>query len=189
MDTCKYSKLYGSTYSWLDNVKADAQTVTLTTKRPYVSAPSLFAARPCAYMFSPKWLGSLTDVPQRDPKSPIYDATLAATPATGDPAKPVGSGAFVFQSYTPGNGNSFKLVRNDSYWRGPNGITGEQLPYLDSVEGVAMVDIESRSNALRGGAIDIMHTTNADATKQFEDDKSFEVTAKSRYGDAIYDLI
>ena len=37
--------------------------------------------------------------------SPVYDAALAATPADGDPAAPVGLGAFVFESYTPGNGN------------------------------------------------------------------------------------
>ena len=93
--------------------------------------PEYFTYGVLGYMMSAKWLGSLTDVPQRDPKSPVYDATLAATPADGDPARPVGLGAFTFQSYTPGNGNSFKAVRNPDYWRGPKGITGEKLPYLD----------------------------------------------------------
>ena len=56
-------------------------------------------------MFSPTWMQTLPDVPQRTETSPVYDAALAATPADGDPAKPVGLGAFKFESYTPGNGN------------------------------------------------------------------------------------
>ena len=94
----------------------------------------------CWLQFSQQWLRSLENVPQRTEGSPVYDAALAATPANGDQAKPVGLGAFKFESYSPGNGNSFKAVRNPDYWRGPNGITGEDLPYLDAVEAVVAVD-------------------------------------------------
>ena len=73
--------------------------------------PRQFTERQCAYMFSPTWLKSLEDIPQRSDKLPIYDAALAATPATGDPSKPIGLGAYKFDSYSPGNGNSFKAVR------------------------------------------------------------------------------
>ena len=38
-------------------------------------------------------------------------------------------------------------VRNDDYWRGPNGVTGEDLPYLDGIEFVVAVDAEGRTNA------------------------------------------
>ena len=106
-------------------------------------------------------MATLPDVPQRT-EGPVYDEAIAATPADGDPAKPVGLGAFVFEWYTPGNGNAFSAVRNEDYWRGPNGITGEDLPYLDAIEIVVAVDIDSRSNALRSGQFDIMHTANAD---------------------------
>ena len=71
----------------------------------------------------------------------------------GDPAKPVGLGAFTFESYTPGNGNSFKAKKNPDYWRGPKGITGEDLPYLDEVEGVVYVDADSRFSAVRSGDV------------------------------------
>ena len=71
-----------------------------------------------------------------------------------------------FESYTPGNGNTFRAVRNEDYWRGPNGITGEDLPYLDAIEAVASVDIDSRQNALRSGQFDAMHTANSDAISQ-----------------------
>ena len=117
-------------------------------------------------MMSKKWLASLSDVPQRTEGSPVYDAAIAATPADGDPAKPVGLGAFTFQSYTPGNGNSFKAVRNPDYWRGPNGITGEDLPYLDAIEAVVYVDVDSRSNAVRSGDVDAIHTANADSDQE-----------------------
>ena len=123
-------------------------------------------------MLSPEWLASLEDVPQRNPESPVYDEALAATPADGDPAAPVGLGAFVFESYTPGNGNSFTAVRNEDYWRGPNGITGEDLPYLDAIEAVVAVDIDSRANGVRSGQFDVMHTANADTIAQFLEDDS-----------------
>ena len=35
-------------------------------------------------------------------------------------------------------------MRNPDYWRGPNGITGEKLPYLDAIEAVVYVDVDSR---------------------------------------------
>ena len=140
-------------------------------------------------MISPTWLASLPDVPQRTEGGPVYDAAVAATPADGDPAKPVGLGAFVFESYTPGNGNAFRAVRNEDYWRGPNGITGEDLPYLDAIEAVVAVDIDSRQSALRSGQFDAMHTANSDTISQLLDDDGLEVTATSRYGDTSYYLI
>ena len=160
-----------------------------TPTTPYVVVPRQFTERQCAYMFSPTWLKTLADVPQRKEALPIYDAELAATPANGDPSKPVGSGAFVFESYTPGNGNSFKLVRNEDYWRGPNGITGENLPYLDSIEGVVAVDIDSRANGVRSGQFDLMHTSNADMINQFRDDDEFETIATSLFGDTNYIML
>src|SRR4029079_18321048 len=86
-----------------------------------VALPRFTTERQCAYMFSPTWLKSLPDIAQRTEGAPVYDAALAATPADGDVTKPVGLGAFKFESYTPGNGNSFKLVRNEDYWRGAQG--------------------------------------------------------------------
>ena len=103
--------------------------------------------------------------------------------------QPVGLGAFVFESYTPGNGNTFRAVRNEDYWRGPNGITGEDLPYLDAIEAVVFVDIDSRSSSVRSGAIDAMHTANSDTISQLLEDDGLEVTSTSRYGDTSHYLI
>jgi len=186
METCQYSPLTGAAFLWIEEITSEGQTVTIRTNQPYVAAPRQFTERQCAYMFSPTWLRTLPDIPQRQEGTPVYDAELAAEPANGDPAKPVGLGAYVFESYTPGNGNSFRLVRNEDYWRGPNGITGEELPYLDSVEGVVAVDIDSRANGLRSGQFDLIHTSNSDTIAEFLDDDEFETIATSLYGDTNY---
>ncbi len=188
IDSCRFSTLTGAAFTFITDTAASGQDVVITTTGD-VALPRFFNERQCAKMFSPTWLGSLEDIPQRVEGSPIYDAELAATPADGDPAAPVGLGAFKFESYTPGNGNSFKLVRNEDYWRGPNGITGEELPYLDSIEGVVAVDIDSRTNGLLGGQFDVIHTANPDAISQFLDDDSVEVTASSKFGDTDYLMI
>jgi len=190
INTCKYSPLTGAAYTPLESVTGSGQEVTIKSAGgPWVALPRAFTERQCAFMMSPEWLKTLPDITQRDPKSPVYDAALAATPANGDVAKPVGLGAFKFDSYTPGNGNSFKLSRNPDYWRGPNGITGEDLPYLDAVEGVVAVDIDSRSNSLRSGQFDVIHTSNGDTIKQFEEDDQFETIATSLFGDTGYIML
>ena len=157
---------------------------------PWVALPNYFTYGSIGYMLSPTWLAQ--------PRPTSHSARRAArcttqrwrpTPADGDPAKPVGLGAFTFESYTPGNGNAFRAVRNEDYWRGPNGITGEDLPYLDAIEAVAAVDIDSRQSSLRSGEFDAMHTANSDAISQLLDDDGFKVSSSSRFGDTSYYMI
>ena len=100
MESCQYSSLTGAAFLWIKDISSSGQTVTITTNQPYVAAPRQFTERQCAYMFSPEWLKTLEDIPQRTETLPIYDAELAAEPATGEPAAPVGLGAFVFESYS-----------------------------------------------------------------------------------------
>ena len=153
---------------------------------PWVALPNYLTYGSIGYVMSPTWLASLPDVPQRTEGGPVYDAAVAAMPAHGNPAAPVGLGAFRFESYTPGNGNAFRAVRNEDDLRGPNGITGEDLPYLDAIEAVAAVDIDSRQNVLRSGQFDAMHTANSDAISQLLDDDGLEVSSSSRYGYTSY---
>ena len=188
IDSCLDSPLTASSFGTIDHVEATGQDVTVFTKGgPWVALPQGFGDfLPCSFMFSPKWLGSLSDVPQRDSKVPVYDATLAATPASGDPLQPVGLGAFKYAAYTPGNGNVFKAVRNPDYWRGPNGVTSEKLPYLDEIDFVVAVDEDSRSNSVRSGDFDIMMTSMGDTISQFLDDDQFEVNSSSHFADTGY---
>ena len=172
-------------------IDASGLDVTCSPSRAARGSPSRrTSGTPSAASCSRRqWLGSLPDVPQRNPQSPVYDAALAATPADGDPQKPVGLGAFKYESYTPGNGNAFKAVRNPDYWRGPNGITGEQLPYLDEIDYVVAVDEDSRSNSVRSGDFDIMMTSMGDTINQFLDDDDMEVNSSTKFGDTGYFLL
>lgn len=191
METCIYSPLTAGAYAPTGTITAEGQTVTIDTAggEPWVVLPAYFAGGSCGYMMSPTWLGSLPNVPHRVEGLPIYDAELAATPAEGNAAAPVGLGAFVFESYTPGNGNVFRAVRNENYWRGPNGITGEELPYLDAIEMVVAVDIDGRANGLRSGEYDIIHTSDGDAIQNFLDEGELEVISTTRYGDTGYVML
>jgi peptide/nickel transport system substrate-binding protein len=70
---------------------------------------------------------------------------LYMAPQGFNPAKPVGTGPFVYQSFTPGTRSVF--TRNPNYWR-----TG--LPYVDAVTVLDFVDNISLQDALITGSID-----------------------------------
>jgi peptide/nickel transport system substrate-binding protein len=188
IDACRAAPLSSAAFSPITDVQADGQVVTIRTEGPWVSLPAYFATNHgCSYMLSGEWLKTLPDLPQRNPDSPVYDEEIAAIPADGDPTQPVGLGAFKFESYTPGNGNSFVATRYDDYWRGdgPNS-TGEGLPYLDAVEIVVAVDINSRSNALRSGQFHIIHTSNTDEIALFLEDDGFESHVSDTFAETGY---
>jgi peptide/nickel transport system substrate-binding protein len=69
---------------------------------------------------------------------------LYIVPTGFNPAKPNGTGAFVYQSFTPGQRSVF--TRNPHYWR-----TG--LPYLDMLTIIDFSDSTSLQNALTTGVI------------------------------------
>ncbi|MFV0308127.1 MAG: ABC transporter substrate-binding protein [Desertimonas sp.] len=189
INTCRGSALTGSSLAQLTEVTGEGQAVTITLSSPNVVLPRAFTERQCAYMFSPTWMSTLDDVPQRVEGNIVFDEAVAAESAGGDPTTPVGVGAFTFESYSPGNGNSFRVVRNEDYWRGPNGITGEELPYLDSIEFVVAVDVESRSASLSSGQFDLIHSSNTDAIAPFLDDDTIEVSSSSKFGDTNYIML
>ena len=62
-----------------------------------------------------------------------------------DPTNPVGSGAFRFESITPGQQSTF--VKNPNYWR-------EGQPYVDKLVIIDFPDDTARVNALLGGQVD-----------------------------------
>ena len=160
IDTCRFSGLTGPAYGHVDTITAAGQEVTINLKTPDFAFPFLLRDEVCGYMFSPKWMRTLESNPMRK-----TDPT-AVDPPTGKQAEPVGLGPFKFVSYTAGNGNSFKAAKNADYWRKADG-----LPYLDEVEFVAAVDVQSRSNGLKSGQFTIIHTANSDEGSKFEKDK------------------
>ena len=69
----------------------------------------------------------------------------AIVPIGYDPAKPVGTGAFMFESFTAGQQSVFKKFPN--YWQ-----TGK--PYVDGLTILDFADDTARVNALLGGQVE-----------------------------------
>lgn len=74
---------------------------------------------------------------------------LYIVPVGFNPAKPNGTGAFKYQSFTPGQQSVF--TRNENYWK-------SGLPYVDSVTIIDFSDSTSLQNALTTG---ILHGAGA----------------------------
>ena len=195
INLCRLSQLTGPAFLGIDSVTGEGQTVTVTASPGQPLAAGVGPAgraEVCGQMFSPAWMETLPNNPLYvSPASPLPEAAreAALAAATGDPSAPVGLGAFKFVSYTPGNGNSFIAERNPDYWRGANGITGENLPYLDEIEFVVAVDIQGRSNGLKAGQFDIIHTANADEISKYEGDPDFVLLQANDYGETSHSLI
>lgn len=79
----------------------------------------------------------------------IGDYYNAIVPVGYNPSKPVGTGPFKFQSFTPGEQSVF--TRNDNYWDAGK-------PYVDKLVIIDMPDEAARVNALLGGQVDMITT-------------------------------
>ena len=179
IDVCRLSGLTGPAYGHIDKVSASGQEVTIDLKGPDFALPFLFRDEVCGYMFSMKWIRTLESNPLRK-----IDPTQV-DPPTGKQTEPVGVGPFKFVSYTAGNGNSLKTAKNPDYWR-----KAEGLPYLDEVEFVVAVDIQSRSAGLKSGQFNIIHTANSDESAKFAKDKDqYTLLQANAYGETSYTLL
>jgi len=69
---------------------------------------------------------------------------LYIAPVGYNPAKPVGTGPFMFKSFSSGQRSLF--TRNPHYWR-------SGLPYADTLEIIDFVDVVSLSDSLRTGVV------------------------------------
>ena len=116
-----------------DQAKVDDMTVELTMAESWATFPFYLSGQP-GYVASPTWLAAV-------------DAGEA------DGTEPVGTGPFVYDSFTPSD--SFKLVRNEDYWL--SDADGNQYPYLDEIEFKVIEDDLTRTRALQSGEIDITH--------------------------------
>ena len=80
------------------------------------------------------------------PFASIVPKELAGDDATAFSAAPVGTGPFLFKSYTKGQGAQF--VRNPAYWQ-------EGLPYLDGVDYRTGQDGNSELQQIEAGTLDL----------------------------------
>ncbi len=112
--------------------------------------------------------------------SPTWLAAVDADPAVA--TRPVGTGPFVFESYDPGG--TFAATKNPNYWR-----AGEGLPYLDRVEMRVFVDVQSRTNALLDGQVDMIHVSNGEFIASLRDEDSIEMEETDAFGETNYLLL
>jgi peptide/nickel transport system substrate-binding protein len=138
----------------------DPLAVDVTMSRPWTAFP-LYLAGQIGLMASPAWLAA-SDA----------DESLKS--------KPVGTGPFIFESYAPNE--SFKANRNPDYWNEP-------YPYLDSVEFRPIPDALNRRDALKSGAIDILHTTNGETIAEYRDNDDLVLEERTYKGATNYSLL
>jgi peptide/nickel transport system substrate-binding protein len=82
----------------------------------------------------------------------LADYYYFVVPVGYDPAHPVGTGPFKYQSFTPGQQSTF--VRNPHYWE-------QGLPYVDEVVINDFADETSQINALISGQVDAIDALSA----------------------------
>lgn len=100
-----------------------------------------------------KKLNDLTlRIPLKSPNARLFDSfvqqnTVIVQDGAKDFSKPVGTGAFMFDSFSVGERSLCK--RNPNYWE-------EGKPYVDEWEDISIDDNAARLNALLAGEIDMM---------------------------------
>jgi peptide/nickel transport system substrate-binding protein len=83
----------------------------------------------------------------------VFDPVMLKDPNRSE--HPIGTGPFILQSWVPND--HFTAVRNPNYWQ-------KGLPYLNSVTYRPLVELQSRESTLQTGGIQIMHSSDPQAT-------------------------
>lgn len=94
--------------------------------------------------------------------SPTWLAAVAEDESLNQ--RPVGTGPFIFESRT--QDVSTKVVKNPDYWQGSDDI------YLDAIEFFITTDPAIAAEQMAAGELDVVVTSNADATLTLRDAQS-----------------
>ena len=111
---------------------------------------------------------------------------LAAPSQYADPdgaANPVGTGPFVFTSWTPDQ--ALIVDRNPNYWK--TDAAGRRLPYLDRVVFRSVPDGDARKLALQTGDLGVMHVNDALLAPGFRQD--YKVVEEGSFFQTTYLLL
>jgi len=90
----------------------------------------------------------------------------AIVPVGYDPAKPVGTGAFMYESFTPGQQSVFKKFPN--YWQ-------HGKPYVDALTIIDFTDDTARVNALLGGQVQAIDNLPTGQISQVQSNSALKV--------------
>jgi peptide/nickel transport system substrate-binding protein len=112
-------------------------------------------------------------IPLKRPNARLFDSfvqqnTVIVQDGAKDFSKPVGTGAFVFESFRVGERSLCK--RNPNYWE-------EGRPYVDEWEDISIDDNAARLNALLAGEIDMMSQLPFAQAKQQQEQGDIGVLA------------
>jgi peptide/nickel transport system substrate-binding protein len=124
---------------------ADPLAVDVKMKSPWVTFPAVLAVSQVAYIASPTWMAAA----DADPTQKL---------------RPVGTGPFIIDDYKPNE--YFKAKKNPNYWFKP-------YPYLDEIEFRPIPDALNRRDALKTGAVDLIHSDNGEVIDGFRNDPEF----------------
>ena len=141
------SPITGPVYRVVDTIATSGDDkVVFTLHDPMVQFPMIFASQ-IGVVADPDWLES------------------------NDSLQPIGTGPFALESWKIGD----KLIvkRNPNYWQKDS--SGQQLPYLDSIEYRVIPDSNSRTNALQAGDIDIMESDSGTQIQHFNELDKYQV--------------
>jgi peptide/nickel transport system substrate-binding protein len=148
----KASALTGPALTTVDTVVATGpQVVTVTMKSPWVPFDYYLTGGiggQFAFVAEPTWL------------------------ASNSQTNPVGTGPFVFESWTPND--HFTATKNPHYWRAG-------LPHLDKITYKPITDPDALLASLQSGAVDIMHTDTAEPTLTLRGDTSLGYIDDSKH--------
>ncbi|WP_426570807.1 ABC transporter substrate-binding protein [Aquihabitans sp. McL0605] len=129
--------LFKFTLQNIDTVTADGQTVTVTTKVPWIAFP--------AFLFSGSRMGIMAQAQLDDSKS--CDRKL------------IGTGPFEFKSWS--TGDKLVGVRNPNYWQ--TAPDGKSYPYANGIEFRIIADGQVRLNSIKSpSGANVIHTSNAE---------------------------
>jgi peptide/nickel transport system substrate-binding protein len=96
---------------------------------------------------------------------PVSPTAVQADPVDWGNNNPVGTGPFVFESWS--RDNELVVVRNENYWMSDE--DGNQLPYLDGITFRPIVDDSSRSASLESDDIQVMQTLRGPSVKAIQE--------------------
>lgn len=110
----------------------------------------------------------------------MFDQDLFAADPTGDLANtPIGTGPYLFTSYTPGD--RMVLTRNDGYWGTPPAVKTVTLRYFS--------DPNAMNNAALTGDIQVISSVQTpESISQFADTTKFQVIDGSSTGEVLLAL-
>ena len=132
----------------------------LNPKNPGVAAHSISSVNPKAMKKLDQRTVQLTlNYPDSIFPERFYIPQTSIVPVGYNPANPVGTGPFKFQSFTPGGRSVF--VRNPNYW-----VSGQ--PYLDKLVVIDFSDNTSQVNALLSGQVNAIDSVPLNNTSTIQ---------------------